>query len=73
MSEKARIIIHSIEEAQGIEILKGRSFTFSDAEELYNLLSQDIPLGARPVFYEKILLDFFQNYFTFEAETSLLG
>ena len=36
-------------------------------------MTSEIPVGAKPAFFEKVLIDFFNNYNAFEAENTTVG
>ncbi|CDW75554.1 UNKNOWN [Stylonychia lemnae] len=71
----AKNMIKEIEEIQGFSILNRTAM--NDQEELnesiYHQVTQEIPQQARPAFFEKVLLDFYQTYFTLELEYSIVG
>ncbi len=71
--EKSREIIQDVEELQGQSIIRPTSEHSQSLGTMFFETFSEVPNGAKPAFFEKVLINFFKSYDEFEDEVCSIG
>ncbi len=70
---KAKDIIEEMEATQGTSIMRPQSEHSVSLGAMFFETFSEVPTGARPAFFEKVLVNFFKSYDEFEEEVCNIG
>jgi len=73
ISERAKNLIESSEDGRVSQLKCQLETELTSNDSIYFQVTSEIPQGAKPAFFEKVLIDFFGNYDQFEAENIQVG